>query len=417
MNDQSHYSYQTPRIGAIDHSTQIKKNSSPFHERTTMKILLSDRTALDYLIEHHLCDSTSKDSAQFELKPAKNFNLLLSLPNGRKLLVKQERHNAEGKTAGEFLKEWQLQGLLQKFPELNSLTTSLPEVLHFDAENSIIILNYLTDYRDVFEFYIKEKDYPTEVATAIGSAIATIHRATFNQQNYFEFFSQRQDSSDVAPLNRTSQKLHRVTPEVFGSMPADGLKFIALYQRYDSLGKAIVELGESAQPSCLTHNDLKLNNLLLHDDWKNQANSVRLIDWERCSWGDPALDLGMLVASYLQLWLSSLVVSQSIALEEALRLAMIPLDHLQPSIAAIAQAYLETFPEILQHRPDFLQRVIQFAGLALIQQIQGTIQYQKTFDNTGICMLQVAKSLLCRPAQSFSTVFGTVEPVLTPAAV
>jgi hypothetical protein len=49
---------------------------------------------------------------------------------------------------------------------------------------------------------------------------------------------------------------------------------------------------------------------------------------------------------------------------------------------------------------------VQFAGLALIQQIQAILQYQKVFNNTGICMLQVAKSFLCRPQASIPTVFG-----------
>ena len=140
---------------------------------------------------------------------------------------------------------------------------------------------------------------------------------------------------------------------------------------------------------------------------------MRLIDWERCSWGDPAFDLGTLIASYLRLWLSSLVVSKTIDIEESLRMAMTPLELLQPSIAALTQAYLKQFPEILVRSPDFLSRVVQFAGLTLIQQIHATIQYQKTFGNSGICMLQVAKSLLCRPAQSMSTVFGLSESELT----
>ena len=85
---------------------------------------------------------------------------------------------------------------------------------------------------------------------------------------------------------------------------------------------------------------------------------------------------------------------------------MTPLEEVQPSIAALTKAYLETFPEILKHRPDFLIRVVQFTGFALIQQIQAMIQYQKSFGNTGIAMLQVAKSLLCRPERSLPTVFG-----------
>lgn len=92
---------------------------------------------------------------------------------------------------------------------------------------------------------------------------------------------------------------------------------------------------------------------------------------------------------------------------------MTPLEELQPSIAALTGAYFGNFPEILERCPHFLRRVVQFSGLALIQQIQSMIQYQKSFGNTGICMLQVAKSLLCRPEQSIPTVFGVTESELT----
>ena len=108
-----------------------------------------------------------------------------------------------------------------------------------------------------------------------------------------------------------------------------------------------------------------------------------------------------------------MVVSKSIAVEESLRLAMTPLEMIQPSIAALTQAYFGNFPEIMERRPDFLRRVVQFSGLALIQQIQAMLQYQKSFGNTGICMLQVAKTLLCRPEQSIPTVFGMPEAELT----
>ena len=70
---------------------------------------------------------------------------------------------------------------------------------------------------------------------------------------------------------------------------------------------------------------------------------------------------------------------------------------------------MNSFPEILEHRPDFLQQVVQFAGFALIQRIQAMIQYEKSFGNAGIVMLQVAKTLLCRPEQSMSTIFGAAE--------
>ncbi|OUL25705.1 aminoglycoside phosphotransferase family protein [Nostoc sp. 106C] len=377
-----------------------------------MKFILNSDNVLTYLIEQYVCNQSDAIPCTIEPITAKNFNLLLTIADNRKLLVKQERHNQEGKTAGEFLAEWRIQKFLQQFPSLNNYQHFLPEVLHFDEYNSIIIFRYLDNYQDLMDFYTKGNSFPTEIATAIGTILGTIHRDTFNNQEYQEFFSKSSDNLMVDQVSYLVRRLERVEPEIFGLIPDDGLKFFVLYQRYDSLGEAIAELGNAVIPSCLTHNDLKLNNILLQKDWQSSSNhTIRLIDWERSAWGDPAFDLGTLIGSYVQIWLGSLVISNSLSIEESLRLAMTPLELLQPSIGALTQAYLNSFPEIEKHRPDFLQRVVQFTGFALIQQIQAMIQYQKYFGNTGIAMLQVAKTLLCRPVQSMPTIFGTATVI------
>ena len=369
--------------------------------------ILSSDNVFKYLSQQNMKDSTKQNQSTVESLAAKNFNLLVTFPDNYKLLVKQERHNLEGETAGEFKSEYRIQEWLEQFPKQKSLRPFLPELLYFDAENSIIVFRYLDDYRDLMDFYAKESSFPLEISSAIGTLLATIHRDTYQQENHRQFFESEANSQGGNQVPRLIKGLERITPEIFSSVPGDALKFFALYQRYDSLGMAIAELGNAFTPACLTHNDLKLNNILLHTDWEQTDESIiRLIDWERNSWGDPAFDLGTLFASYIQIWLASLVISKSLSIEESLGLAMTPLEEVQPSIAALTKAYLETFPEILKHRPDFLIRVVQFTGFALIQQIQAMSQYQKSFGNTGIAMLQVAKSLLCRPERSLPTVFG-----------
>ncbi len=388
-----------------------------------MNFLLSTQNVFDYLLEQGLCSQDAEDRSQVELKAAKNFNLLLSWPDGHKILVKQERHNQEGKALGEFFNEWRVRDFINQFSEVRHLSPLLSEVLHFNADASIIVFNYLNDYLDLADFYAKDNFFSPAIATEIGASLAKIHRATLNRQEYQEFFYKEAEDRKTALNPILNLGLGRIEPEIFGLIPSDGIKFITLYQRYDSLGQALSELATNCYPCCLTHNDLKLNNILLHNNWEGilsktepeQSNNscIRLIDWERSNWGDPAFDLGTLIASYLQIWIGSLVISKSISIDESLRLAMIPLDLLQPSIAALTRGYLNSFPEILEQRPDFLIRVVQFAGFGLIQQIQAMLQYQKSFGNTGICMLQVAKSLLTRPKESVDTVFGVPEFELT----
>lgn len=379
-----------------------------------MPFLLNSHNVFNYLVEHNLGNNLEPALIKIELVAAKNFNLLVTFPDSRKLLIKQERHNYSGQAAGELFGEWRIKDFLQEFSELNYLCQFFPDVLHFDPENSIIVQKYLDEYQNLADFYQKENRFNSEIAIAITTILATIHHSTFNRQDYQEFFSAKPDNLSPAHVPNWIRSIEQIGPEIFGIVPADGLKFFKLYQRYESLGQAMRELADAFHPCCLTHNDLKLNNILLHTNWEQEnLNIVRLIDWESSAWGDPAFDLGTLIASYLQIWLSSLVISKSLTIEESLRLAMTPLEQLQPSIAALTSAYFCNFPDILEHRPNFLLQVVQFAGLALIQRIQAMIQYQKSFGNQGICMLQVAKSLLCRPEQSLATVFGTAATELT----
>lgn len=375
-----------------------------------MTFLLSSQNVFHYLVECGVCIEQEQSVVGVDLLEAKNFNLLVTLSDNRKLLVKQERHTPSGETSGEFLGEWRIHEFLAQSPEIGHLRSWLPIVLHFDEKHSVLVFEYLDEYEDLMKFYAVNKLFPLEVTSQLGKNLASLHRATFNCEAYQSFFSAAAAGSKFSSGGLKSiLGLGQVGPEIFGLVPMDGLKFVALYQRYDSLGQAINDLSLSLKPCCLTHNDLKLNNILLHHNWQQEeAGRVRLIDWERCSWGDPVIDLGTLIASYLQLWLGSLVVSTEISLEESLRLAEIPLESLQPSIARLITSYVEWFPEIMEHRSDFLQRTVQFAGAALIQQIQAMLQYQKSFGNMGICMLQIAKSLLCRPEQSLITISGSL---------
>ncbi|MBW4642519.1 MAG: aminoglycoside phosphotransferase family protein [Goleter apudmare HA4340-LM2] len=386
-----------------------------------MIFLLSCSNALEYLLNLNIVSQENSEIKQIETQEStKNFNILISLANNCHLLLKQEHCYQKNNPANEFFNEWQFYELFHKFPELKYLSSLVSELIHFDQQNSILVYKYLIDYLDLANFYQKEQTFSTTIAARIGNILARLHSLTFNHQEYYDFITYTPEDQVRYQFGNPAEKIGRISPDIFGLVPANALNFFILYQRYESLRKAIADLETHWYPCCLTHNDLKLNNILIHMDveyllaqGRQLDNGIlRFIDWERCAWGDPACDLGNLIASYLNIWLSSLVVDPAIKLEESLRLATIPLEVLQPSLVSLILAYLDTFPQILQYRLDFLQRVTQFSGLALIQQIEAMIQDHQSFDNTGICMLQVAKSLLCRPQQAILTLLGMSESEL-----
>lgn len=379
-----------------------------------MPFSLSSQNVSQYLLDLGLCTQEDLEKLQIEPRHLKNFNLLVSLPNHRKLLVKQERRGQNGQTANEFFNEWQFYRLLKEFSDLACLASSVSKVAYFDESNSIMVYDYLVDYEDLEVFYARQEHlFPTVIATSIGTILAKLHRGTLDCQECCDFISQTPEEKNRVVFGNLAQPMERIGPEIFGLASPDHLKFFALYQRYESLEAAIIELSNHWHPCCIVHNDLKFNNVLIHKEWEQSASEgalnegmIRLIDWERCYWGDPVCDLAAVLSNYLLLWLGSLVVDSSIKLEESLRLARTPLEVLQPSITTLTKTYLSHFPEILEYRHDFLERLVQFTGLSLLTQVRGRLEYQKMLGNTGICMLQVAKSLLCRPEQSVSSIFG-----------
>lgn len=386
-----------------------------------MVLSLSSHNVIQYLLEAGLCSSEDDASDKSELPGSSknNFGLLVTLADNRQLLIKQERNlNNNDGAPRELFQEWLFHQLLQQFPVLGNISAIAPLVVHFDEENSILVRNYLGDYLELATLYHNNDIFPQEIATVIGTTLAGLHRATYNRREYKDFMATAPQGEFRYGFYNPAQGVESISPEIFGTVPTDALKFYLLYQQSESLESAIADLAYDWNPCCLTHNDLKLNNILVHSRWEKLDNClVRLIDWEACSWGDPAFDLGTLLASYLGIWLKSLVVDPTIELEESLHLALTPLESLQPSIIALIRAYLNAFPMILEYRNDFIVRVIQFAGLALIHQIQDMITCQKSFNNADICMLQVAKSLLTMPQQGVLTIFGISESeILNPVA-
>lgn len=383
-----------------------------------MLLALSSQNFIQYLQAAGLCslEEGLTDKSELPGSSKKNFNLLVTLGDNRQLLVKQERRLGDEENPHEFFNEWLFQQLLRQFPVLGNIAAIASLVVHYDAENSILVRNYLSEYVELQSFYQNNDIFPTEIATAIGTTIASLHRATFQRREYRDFMATAPEGQFRYSFYNPAQGIESLTPDIFGAVPEEALQFYTYYQRYESLEAAIADLAYEWKPCCLTHNDLKLNNILLHSRWDKLDNClVKLIDWEACAWGDPALDLGTLIASYLKIWLSSLVVDPMLDLEESLQLAITPIEAIQPSLLALIQAYLNEFPAILEYRQDFIVRVIQFAGLGLIHQLQAKIKFQQQFDNADMCALQVAQNLLTMPEKFIRTAFGVAESeIVTP---
>jgi Phosphotransferase enzyme family len=376
-----------------------------------MTFVLNSENVLSYLQDSGMgiFDPQTTSLKKFS---AKNFNILVTAPNVSPLLVKQEPLDINGEQPGELFVEWQLQQLIAEHSTLSELAYFMPTTLHCDRANFIVVNQFLLPYDDLQDYYENQREYPTSIASEIGQHLGLVHRLTYSAD-----WQKLLENTLGKPRNRAQRavrRLGRLHSGIFAITPIDCIRFYKLYQQYPSLGAAVEKLANNSLTCCLVHNDLKLNNILLHHLESPPANESKicLIDWERACWGDPANDLGLIINSYLQLWLENLVVSSDLTMNESLQLALVPLSSLQPSLFALVDNYRQTFPQVFVDQPQFLERVLQYTGLELIRRIEVIIEDNRVFDNRGIAILQVAKQLLCEPTAFMQTIFGSAAEQL-----
>lgn len=391
-----------------------------------MKFVLNVENVLEYLKQQQVCSSDQCLVEPVKSKEYKNvvvnreysnvIHLTVKTSGNNFYIVKQENFKADADIYFGAKYEYLLHQLIANFSELKPIQTLIPELIKFDSENSIIVTRYLSNQIGLDQFYQHHNNYSTQIAALVGNHLARLHRLTFNKPEYQEFLVKHTGNENLGNTPYLLRSLERVGPGLFGNICNDGIEFYKLYQRFPSLHQAVAELYSNYQSSCLIHGNLRLNKYILdNQDSVTNLTQVKLTDWENLNWGDPAFDLGVLIAQYLKLWLDSIYVDSETDLKLALSLATCPLERLQPSLGELLQGYLAEFPAILKKRPDFVNRVTQFAGLHLIKSIQHNFEQRRPFGNGDICTLQVAKSLLCQPEQSISTVFGITEAKVTAA--
>ena len=91
-------------------------------------------------------------------------------------------------------------------------------------------------------------------------------------------------------------------------------------------------------------------------------------------------------------------IDSTINMTQSIEVASIPFSVINSSITTLIRTYIEHNYQILEDYPDFLIRVIKFAGLGLIEQLLRDFQLQpdKALERQNI-YFYLASRLLCKP--------------------
>ena len=383
-----------------------------------MTLKLSHNNIIRYLMNLGLCRKQNIDLVKVICQPSiVSTKLIVFFPSSHQLVIRQNSKISNKKNENYIRNEFEIHRFLNHYHELTHTTSLRYNIVHFDKSNSIIIYKLPNGHTTIENYYRRKKSFPIEISKLLGVTLATLHQETFNSKCCKKHFNAVTQGEYQYVFPHPKQMLEKPTPESLnGDLPPEGLKFLALYQNSKNLTYAVNKLVASHKRYCLTLNNFKLDNIAIPMNSQpkslisKKANSViKIVNWDSCSWGDPAFDLGTTISSYLLIWLYSIPVQSNFNLEESLKLASVPFQVIQPLINSFVCSYLDEFSVISKDYPDFLIRVIQFTGLSLIYSIVSRIQNFGNFDYQCIYILQIAKNLLCNPKNSVKSILGVVE--------
>ncbi|MEG4440576.1 hypothetical protein QUB47_01235 [Microcoleus sp. AT9_B5] len=380
-----------------------------------MTIKLNYKNLLDYLIDAAICHKDDLDYLKVDFN-SRAFHWVIEFPqNQGKLFVKQLPHFSTLDNDIRISKEWKLYNFLQSHKDLDYASSLTPEVLHFDNSNSILIYKCSNDYITLKSFYEHQEAFPIALAQLVGTTLAKLHSQTMSSQECYTFLTELEEGKLnyqlPYPDYLSDYLISRIEPESLKKTQALSWRFLGIFQQSDAVREVVTELVLNHRHCCLTHNNIQFHKIFIPQHWENFVSEIqncdrsliKLIDWESCSWGDPACDLGKAILGYFLFWINSTIAHRAIEIKKSLQLATIPLEAVRPSIVAMTKAYINTYPKVLEDYPEFLKRVVQFAGLGLIYQLLTKFQLQPeiALSHQNLYFF-IAAQLLCKPEKFLS---------------
>ncbi len=231
------------------------------------------------------------------LAPAtsKNRTILCRAGPKKRVLVKI----ADGPGNVGVLREGGILELLSRFADDRRSPLVLPKVFAFDRNLGLLAVEWLSPSETLHSYHRRTGKYGRSIARQLGRALAFLHRQSRENPEAFAVRDGFREESDLLEC------FLRMRPDFYARLSRAGIDFFCEVQA-DAAAvsglQAISDYQEEGEQSCLLHGDLKQANVLKVT--KSRLQALSFVDWELSFWGDPARDVGSIVADYALSWLA-----------------------------------------------------------------------------------------------------------------
>jgi aminoglycoside phosphotransferase (APT) family kinase protein len=285
------------------------------------------------------------------------------------------------------------------------IRSHLPTAFDWGHGGSALVLDLIAEAESLYLLHMgSPSPPPTAIARELGRILAGVHSAPAPR------------AADAVPRAGPPLvfSLTCVPYDVYCRLSAAEIECVMEIQRAEHLGPLLDNLARDWVPQCFCHGDPRLGNVLVAQP-AGEAPRVWLIDWEFAGVGDPASDVGGMMAEYLSIWLSSMPDLPQVGADELVRTAGRPLTDVQPAIKAMWRAYADEAALHDDARPRDLLKSIRFAAAGLVQIALALGQRRPVISGLQLLHLQVAENILVRPFEAAVQLFGFAYEEVVPA--
>ncbi|MGD1834153.1 MAG: phosphotransferase [Nitrososphaeraceae archaeon] len=368
-------------------------------------MLLTDKTLVKYMMEKGFISTKSFVDGDLLLKDRSRRNLNYQvISEEQSYLVKQ---GLDKERIAAIANEAMVYDFLhRKFGAKERIKGMIPRFYKYDPKQNILVIELVKDGKNLQEYYLRIGRFSRKHAEIIGMILGTLHNLTeLKDNNKYKHILKSQTQP------RFIANLRNPNIQTFQYSSSASIQLIKIIQQNKELFSYLDEFINMWTQKCLIHSDVKLENFVISsgNSYMKKNKTIKLVDWELASLGDPAWDVGSVFSSYLALWLFSIPISDETSPDKFMEQAKFPIEKIQPLIQSFWSMYV--YHMKLDHAASqkLLVRAAKYTSARLIQ--TGYEFSQSKVDLTGhvVCLIQLSINILKRPKETISGLFGIKE--------
>jgi hypothetical protein len=362
--------------------------------------VLNERELIDLLQRHAVLTPAEVLDGDFKITRVdrRNQNYRVEGASECDLFVKQGNAAA---AIGSMAQEAAMYELLAKPPIDQHTGKYLARYLGHDPSARVLILQALPGAEDLHAYHLRARRFPTRLASELGSALGTLHRAT-------RFLADRPaDAHSVSPVRPWVCGLPRPELGIVREASAINLKLIRMLQKEPVFAREFAGLSSEWRTESLIHGDVKLDNCLTYrTSLKSGTRGLKLVDWEFAGVGDPRWDVASVFSSYLALWVFSIPMPRPDRPDLLACDAQFPLATIKGTLRSFFQSYVDAAALNPASVPTWLQTAVRMAGARLVQTAYEYGAGASELFAPVLTLLQLALNVLKLPERAAADLLG-----------